>query len=161
MKNFPTRLDEPYELTIDEVVQEKLKLLDLQDGDTLIDLGCGDARNLIAATKFADIRCVGYEVLPKALEAAKRNIEEANLTDRIEIIAEDFLNADISKATALILYLTRNSLGQLSLKLENELPSGARVVTHDFDIPAWEADKVIQFKSKEAFWFTFYVYCVK
>ncbi|WP_298513644.1 methyltransferase domain-containing protein [uncultured Kordia sp.] len=160
MKNFPIRLDEPYLVTIEEVVQEKLKLLNLQDGDTLIDLGCGDARTLIAAAKLADIRCIGYEILPKALEAAKKNIAAAGLTDRIEIIETDFLKAAVSEATALILYLTRDSLGKLSLKLENELPKGTRVVTHDFDIPAWNADQVIEFKSKEAFWFTFYVYTV-
>ncbi|MCH2192841.1 methyltransferase domain-containing protein [Kordia sp.] len=161
MKDSSTQLDEPYLLTIEEVVHEKLKLLGLKDGDTLIDLGCGDARTLIAATRLADIRCIGYEILPKALATAKSNIEASGLTERIEIIEKDFLEADVSKATALILYLTRNSLGQLSLKLENELPKGTRVITHDFDIPAWKAEKVIKFKSKEAFWFTFYVYCVK
>ncbi|AXG69715.1 ribosomal protein L11 methyltransferase [Kordia sp. SMS9] len=161
MKTFPTRLDEPFEKTIDEVVQEKLKLLALQDGDVLVDLGCGDARNLIAATKLADIQCIGYEILPKALEAATKNIEDAGLADRIEIIEKDFLRADLSNANALILYLTRNSLGKLSGKLENELPKGTRIVTHDFDIPGWTAEKVIDFQSKEAFLFTFYVYCVQ
>ncbi|MGH1384955.1 SAM-dependent methyltransferase [Kordia sp.] len=158
MKTFPTRLDEPYELTIDEVVHEKLTLLDLQDGETLIDLGCGDARNLIAATKLADIRCIGYEILPKALEASKKNIETSGLIDCIEIKEESFLNADVSEVDALILYLTRFSLGQLSLKLENELPVGARIVTHDFDIPSWEAEKVIHFKSTKAIPFTLYLY---
>lgn len=161
MKTFPTRLDEPFEKTIDEVVHEKLKLLALQDGDVLIDLGCGDARNLIAATKLVDIHCIGYEILPRALEAAKKNVAAAGLTDRIQIIEKDFLQADLSKANALILYLTRNSLGKLSMKFENELPKGARIVTHDFDIPSWNAEKVIDFQSKEAFLFTFYVYCVE
>lgn len=158
MKPFPTRLDEPYELTIDEVVHEKLALLDLQDGDTLIDLGCGDARNLIAATKLATINCFGYELLPKALEAASENIQKENLTDQIEIREKDFLDADVSKADALILYLTRFSLGQLSLKLENELPIGARIVTHDFDIPGWEAEKVVHYKSTKAIPFILYLY---
>jgi precorrin-6B methylase 2 len=160
LKRFPIQLDEPYELTIDEVVHEKLKLLQLQDGDTLIDLGCGDARTLIKATELADVRCIGYEILPKAQEAAKKNIEAAGLSDRIEIIEKDFLNADVSNASALILYLTRYSLGKLSIKLEEELPKGTRIVTHDFDIPSWKAEKVIDFQSKEAFLFTFYVYRV-
>ncbi|WP_420571977.1 SAM-dependent methyltransferase [Kordia sp.] len=158
MKTFRTRLDEPYERTLDEVVQEKLRLLNLKDGETLIDLGCGDARNLIAATKLADVNCIGYEILPEALKAAKNNIQKAAITNRINIIEESFLKADVSKADALILYLTRDSLGKLSLKLENELPKGARIVTHDFDIPAWKAEQVIPFKSKEAFLYTLYVY---
>lgn len=155
------RLDEPFEVTIDEVVQEKLKLLELQDGDVLADLGCGDARNLIAAAKLANVHCIGYEILPEALKAARKNVDAENLSNRIKIVESDFLNADISKVTKLILYLTRNSLGKLSVKLENELPKGTIIVTHDFDIPGWNADKTIDFTSKEAFLFTFYVYYVK
>jgi len=161
LKDISTPLDEPFEVTIDEVVQEKLKLLQLKDGETLIDLGCGDARALIAAAKLANVQCIGYEILPKALEEARKDIEAAGLSNRIEIIATDFLNADLSKADALVLYLTRFSLGKLSQKLEEELPKGTRIVTHDFDIPGWKADQIIDFSSKEAFLFTFYVYSVR
>ena len=153
-----TATGEPYELTPDEVVLEKLRLLDLKDGETLVDLGCGDARTLIAASKMANVRCIGYEILPTALKAAAENIKKANASDSIEIIENDFFNVDFSKIDALILYLTRNMLGQISVKLENELPIGARIVTHDFDIPAWEAEKIIPFVSSDATHFTLYLY---
>lgn len=160
MKERSIHLPEPYELTIDKVVQEKLKLLELQDGDVVMDLGCGDARALIAATKIANVQCIGYEILPEALEASKKNIADAKLEDCIEIIEKDFLEADVSKADALILYLTRFSLGKLSVKLENELPKGTRIVTHDFDIPAWKADKEIIVRSKHAIPFKLFLYHV-
>jgi cyclopropane fatty-acyl-phospholipid synthase-like methyltransferase len=153
-----TPLGEPYELTPDEVVLEKLRLLDLKDGELLFDLGCGDARSLIAASKIANVTCVGYDILPIALKAAAENIKKAGACDYIEIKAADFLDADVSKVDAIILYLTRNTLGQLSLKLENELPVGARIVTHDFDIPAWEADEVVNFISHKGTPFTLYLY---
>ncbi|MEM6686773.1 MAG: class I SAM-dependent methyltransferase [Bacteroidota bacterium] len=161
MEHNSIHLDDPYEITIDEVINEKLTLLALKDGETLIDLGCGDARVLIAACKVADVRCIGYELRPEALIAAKKNVQAAGLSNRIEIIEESFYNADLSKADALVLYLTRFSLGKLSLKLENELPKGTRIVTHDFDIPAWKADKVINYRNKNAIKFQFYVYTVK
>ncbi|WP_430410106.1 SAM-dependent methyltransferase [Kordia sp.] len=158
LKSSLVHFPEPYERTPHEVIDEKLRLLNLKDGELLIDLGCGDARSLIAAKKLANVTCIGYEALPKALEAASENIAKEHMSDCIEIKEEDFLDADISNADALILYLTRNTLGQLSLKLENELPVGARIITHDFDIPAWEADRVINFISSKAIVFTFYVY---
>lgn len=161
MKHIPTQLGEPFEVTIDEVVQEKLRLLQLKDGETLIDLGCGDARTLIAAAELANVRCIGYELRPKVLEAARKNVEASGLSDRIEIIEADFFNADLSVADVLILYLTRNSLGQLSFKFDDELTKGTRVITHDFDIPSWDADQVLTFKSKNAILFTFYMYTVK
>lgn len=154
-------LGEPYEVTPKEVIIEKLKLLNLQEGETLIDLGCGDGRNLIMAHKLYKVHCIGYELLPKALQEANENIINEGIAEHIEIKEQSFLEADLSNADALILYLTRNSLGQLSLKLENELPTGTRIVTHDFDIPSWKAEKVIQFKSKKAIPFTFYLYTKK
>ena len=156
-----TPLGEPYELTPDEVVLEKLRLLNLKDGELLFDLGCGDARSLIAASKMANVTCVGYDILPIALKAAYENVKKENASDYIEIRGEDFFDADVSKVDALILYLTRNMLGKISLKLENELPVGARIVTHDFDIPAWEAEKVIDFISSKAIPFRIYLYCKK
>ncbi|WP_298418621.1 methyltransferase domain-containing protein [uncultured Kordia sp.] len=153
-----TSLGEPYELTPNEVVLEKLRLLNLQDGEVLLDLGCGDARSLLAARKIADVTCIGYEILPIALEAAAENIKKENATDTIEIREEDFFHADLCKVNAIILYLTRNMLGKISLKLENELPVGTRIVTHDFDIPAWEAEKIVHFKSSKSIPFTIYLY---
>lgn len=140
--NFPPfHTAEPYYPTSKDLIVEKLKLLDLKDGDVVLDLGCGDARALILACKVADVKCIGYEVLPEALKDAEKNINEADLSDRIEIRNEDFTHADLSEANAVILYLTRASLGELSLKLENELNEGVKIVTHEFDLPAWEIKK--------------------
>ena len=139
------KINDPYYPTPKDVVLKKLTLLELQDGDTLIDLGCGDARQLIHACSFADVNCIGYEILPEAIHDATINITKAGLEKSIEIKTEDFFNADISKVNTVILYLTRCVLGEISLKLENELPKGARIVTHQFDIPAWKADQEIDF----------------
>lgn len=156
-----TALGEPYELTPHEVVTAKLNLLQLKDGETLMDLGCGDARSLLMASKMARVNCIGYEILPVALAAATENLKNKQATDQIEIRATDFFDADISQVNAMILYLTRFMLGKISLKLENELPVGARIVTHDFDIPAWEADQVIIYHSKNSIPFELYVYTKK
>jgi precorrin-6B methylase 2 len=142
------RINEPYYHSIEDIIHKKLKLLHLKDGEVLVDLGCGDARNLIEACSLAKISCIGYEILPEAIIDANANIKKNSLENRIEIRAEDFFEADISTIKVLIIYLTRYALGELSLKLENELPKGARIVTHQFDIPAWEADKEIDYLQK-------------
>lgn len=137
----PFHKAEPYYKTPENIILEKLNLLELKDGDTLIDLGSGDAKSLILACKIANVKCIGYEILPEALQEAEINIKGANLSDRIEIRNEDFTTADLSDADAIILYLTRATLGELSLKLENELKKGVKIVTHEFDLPAWEIKK--------------------
>ncbi|WP_452602647.1 methyltransferase domain-containing protein [Pontimicrobium sp. MEBiC06410] len=160
--NFkPIKTNDPYAKTAEELILEKLKLLHLKDGDLVYDLGCGDAQALILACTVANIKAVGYEMLPEALNDAKQNIEAKQLTKQIRIKNEDFYDADISSADALILYLSRNVLGQISLKLENELKKGARIVTHDFDIPAWEADLIKEVTLKNGMITTIYFYIKK
>ena len=131
-------LPEPYALTPEDITDFKLNLLKLKEDELLIDLGCGNAHTLIKAYKLAEIKGIGYELRPEAINDARKNIALNNLEEHITIKEIDFLKANVSQADALFLYLTRNSLGKLSLKLEQELKPGTRVVTHDFDIPAWK-----------------------
>jgi precorrin-6B methylase 2 len=152
------RTNDPYFSTPKEVVLKKLELLNLKDGDVVVDLGCGDARNLIQACAIADVKCIGYEVDPDAIEDARINIENSGFSDRIEIKTADFYKADISEVDAVILFLTRNALGEISLKLENELKKGAKIVTHQFDLPAWSAEKTIEILQKNSALEQIYLY---
>lgn len=130
-------LPEPFVHTDDQLTEFKLNLLNLKKGELLIDLGCGNAHVLIKACQLAKIRGVGYELREEAIHEARQNIAAHNLEDQITIKEESFYEADVSQADAVFMYLTRFSLGELSLKLEQELKPGTRVITHDFDIPAW------------------------
>jgi precorrin-6B methylase 2 len=161
MNYNPIKINDPYAKTAEELILEKLKLLNLKDGELIYDLGCGDAQALTLACSVAKVKAVGYEVLPEALKDAKENIERNQLTEQIIIKNEDFYNADISSVDAIILYLSRNVLGQISLKLETELKQGAKIVTHDFDIPAWEADLVKKVTFHDGSNYTLYFYTKK
>lgn len=145
MKNYSfLQTNDPYVLTHEELVRYKLELLELQDQETILDMGVGDARSLIMACEMADVKGVGYEISPEITEIARKNVADAKLTERIEIINKSMYDADLSKANAVIIYLTRTMLGAISEKLENELPHGARIVTHQFDLPAWDAEKELE-----------------
>lgn len=130
-------LPEPLAHSEDGVTDYKLNLLNLKEGDLLVDLGCGNAHVLVKAYQYFGARGIGYELRPEAIHAAHENINTHDLQEHITIKEENFHDADVSEADAVFIYLTRFSLGELSLKLEQELKPGARVVTHDFDIPAW------------------------
>lgn len=135
---------EPYCLSPLELVQQKIKLLNLVESDVLCDFGCGNAIQLIEACSLTKVsKCIGYELLPQAIQDAKINIEKSGYQKRIDLKELDFFKANISNVTAVILFLTRTMLGALSLKLEKELPIGARIVTHQFDLPGWKSEKKI------------------
>ncbi len=150
--------NDPYFLTPPELVQAKLELLNLEDGEVLCDLGVGDGRSLIAGCEQAKVTAIGYEVLPEAMVTAQKNIDAANLTHRIELIEGSMYDADVSQVNALLLYLSRTMLGGLSLKLENELPAGARIVTHEFDLPGWVILQEKEITLSNGDWYTIYLF---
>jgi S-adenosylmethionine-diacylgycerolhomoserine-N-methlytransferase len=61
--------------------------LNLQPGQTLVEIGCGTARNLIAiARRYPDARLCGLDASGAMLETAKDHVERAGLTDRIMLV---------------------------------------------------------------------------
>jgi predicted O-methyltransferase YrrM len=123
-----------------ELAREKLRLAGVQPGETVFDLGCGDGAPLIIAAREFEARGVGIEVRPELIEESRQAIQTAGLEEQIELRCEDFMDSDFSEADVIFIYLTRGSMGPLSLKLENELSSGTRIVTHTFDLPAWTVE---------------------
>ena len=53
----------PFLPTLKKQIDEALDLLDLKPGETMLELGCGDGRILLAATQRG-LSVVGYELNP-------------------------------------------------------------------------------------------------
>ncbi|MCW4013749.1 MAG: class I SAM-dependent methyltransferase [Candidatus Bathyarchaeota archaeon] len=128
----------PYVPTPMSVVHSMLELIEAGPGDTLIDLGCGDGRILIMAVEeFNVARAIGYELNKHLVETAEYNIKEKGLGNRIQVIEGNFMEADLSPATIVTLYLTTTGNAKLRPKFIEELREGARIISHDFPIIDW------------------------
>ena len=128
----------PYVPTPMSVVRSMLELIEAGPEDPVIDLGCGDGRILIMAVEeFNVARAIGYELNKHLVETAEYNIKEKGLGDRIEVIEGNFMEADLSSATIVTLYLTTTGNAKLRPKFKDELREGARVISHDFPIIDW------------------------
>ena len=72
-----------------------LRDLDPPEGGTVLEVGCGTARNLIAAAKrWPDARFYGFDISSAMLETAHRNIVRAGLADRITLARGDATDFD-------------------------------------------------------------------
>lgn len=129
---------DPFVPTPDALIDAKLQLASVQPDELIYDLGCGDARVLIRAAQQFGAKAVGVDIREELVRQARQRVSELKLDDRIEVSCGDYLELDVSSADVVMLYLSRGSLGQISLKLEQELKPGARIVTHSFDLPAWK-----------------------
>ena len=132
----------PYVPTPQNVVRNMLKLAHVGPDDVVYDLGCGDGRILFTAVdEFGVRRAVGYDLNPTMCESVQRRVKENGLWDRIEVVNGNFFLADLKPASVVTLYLTTSGNSKLRPKLEEELSSGARVVSHDFPIRGWHTRK--------------------
>jgi len=129
---------DPFVVTPKKVLARKIELAEIESHHLVADLGCGDASTLIAAVQKGGCKAIGVEYDKEVYQLAVENVKKAGLSDSIELILGDMYELDISEVDILIIYFTRFSLGELSLHLEQKLKSGCKIITHDFDLPAWE-----------------------
>lgn len=134
----------PYVASPDRVVDLMLSIADIQPGEVLYDLGSGDGRILIAAAQRYNARAIGVEITPRLVESATREIERAGVEDRVQVIEGDILNTDFSEADVVTLYLEKELNAKLRPQLERYLKPGARVVSHQYEIPGWRPTRVEQ-----------------
>jgi SAM-dependent methyltransferase len=137
-------LDVPYLPTPMPVVEQMLEMADLKQEDVLYDLGCGDGRILITAARLYGIKGVGVDLDPERIQESKENAREAGVTELVEFHKKDLFETDFHKASVMTLYLLPSVNIRLRPKLLNELEPGTRIISHDFDMDEWLADKSVQ-----------------
>lgn len=135
------KLDVPYEPSSEEVVEIMLEMAKVVADDMVYDLGCGDGRIVIAASKKAGVRGVGVDLDPERIRESQENARKANVADRIRFFQKDLFQMDIRPATVVMLYLYPEVNLKLRPKLFQELKPGTRVVSHSHDIGTWEPDQ--------------------
>ena len=112
------------------------KALDIKPDSVVYDLGCGDARVLrYLAYKYPKATFIGIEngVFPYNLAKAISWWNKLRgRPDNLQILREDFFQHDLSKATRIFVYLYPQVMDDLLGKFEDELPTGARLVSATF-----------------------------
>jgi cyclopropane-fatty-acyl-phospholipid synthase len=67
-----------------------LTKIQLRPGDTLLDIGCGWGALAIRAAQKYGAKCVGITLSKNQFELAKARVEQAGLTDRVDIRLQDY-----------------------------------------------------------------------
>lgn len=131
-------LDVIYVPSPDTVVAEMLELADVQAGERVYDLGCGDARLLIEAARRG-ATCVGIDLDPQRVQDARRNTAASGMGKQINILEGDLFGLDFDDASVVFLYLHEALNRRLKPRLL-QLSDGTRVVSHGFAMPDWTPD---------------------
>jgi predicted RNA methylase len=135
---LPSRVpDVGFEATSYDVAKAMLELAHVNASDVVFDLGSGDGRIVNMAAQQYGARGVGIELQPYLVEESRRAAQEVGVSRRVDFIVGDLFNADISRATVVMLYLWPSVNSALEAKLKKELRPGTRVVSHSFGFTGW------------------------
>jgi len=153
-KAAPRTPDVIFVPTPHEVVEDMLRLVDVRKGDVLYDLGSGDGRIPIAAAKMYGVRAVGIDIDPARIAEAQDNAKRAGVTHLVEFRQADLFQSDFREATVVTLYLLPELNVKLRPRLWAELKPGTRIVSHQFDMGDWKADKKLESSGRVIYFWT-------
>lgn len=125
----------PFDRTPKPVAKAMLKLAKLRQRETLVDIGCGDGSILVEAGKMGAF-AVGVEVQAELAERAVENARSNGVDHLVAVVIGDYNCLNLRRADVVTLYLTTEGNRKLLEKLRRELAEGARLVSHDFEVPS-------------------------
>ena len=127
--------------TSDERIELAFDLAELQPGEHLIDLGCGDGRVLLRAAAFRDARVTGVELDPDLAARARQLLADHDIDDtQATVVEADFTTVDLTEVDVVFAYLSPATLQRLEPHLAAHLAPSARLVTTGYAAPGWEPD---------------------
>jgi len=121
------------------LVDKMLDMAKVTPRDYLIDLGSGDGRIVITASKRG-VRAHGIEYNPDMVALSERNAAKEGVSDKATFAEADIFESDLSQATVITMFL----LPHLNIQLRPiilGLKPGTRIVSNTFDMGEWVADE--------------------
>lgn len=122
----------PYFPSLSPHIKAGLDLLDLKEGQTVYDLGCGDGRFLKAAAERG-LNAVGYELNPFMFAYAWATTRKHR--KQIKVRYGNFWHADLVDADAIFIFLLTKYMKQFDKLVKTKAPKGIKVASHTFKIP--------------------------
>lgn len=139
----------PYVPSPQGIVAEMLRLADVGPEDFIIDLGAGDGRIVLTAAKEFGARGLGVEILQHLVESASRSAQQLDVAERAQFVRQDLWETDLSPASVVSLYLLPDTVNALRDKLLTELAPDSRVVSHDYPIEGWTAERFVELEYQD------------
>jgi SAM-dependent methyltransferase len=121
-------------------IRKMLELAEVKEGDLLYDLGSGDGRIIILASKEFGARAMGIEIDPLRFLLSWILIKIFKI--KAEVRLGNFFDENLSDATVVTLFLLESTNRKLKQKLRKELKPGTRVVSYRWKFDGWTPSKV-------------------
>lgn len=127
----------PYLPTLTPQVKTALELVDLKPGQTLIELGCGDGKVVVAAARKG-IKVVAYELNP--ILVAVVWLRTRRYRKNVSLIWGDFWRRQWPPADAVFVFILPKYMDKLNKKLVQQAHKPVKLVSFAFAMSGKQAD---------------------
>lgn len=127
----------PFAATPSTIIDSLFTLIDITEKDVVYDLGSGDGRILVAASKKG-AKSIGWEINLPLYYYSLRQIKRSKLDHKITVHYGNFWNKKLSGATVIFAFLLPEYMERLEKKIRHEVSPGVRVVTYLAKLPKRE-----------------------
>ncbi|KAI7809436.1 ATP synthase subunit C lysine N-methyltransferase [Triplophysa rosa] len=121
-------------------IENVLKVLLTRSG-SLVDIGSGDGRIVIAAAKRG-FKAVGFELNPWLVWYSRYKAWREGVHHSTSFYISDLWKVSFSQYSNVVIFGVPQMMEQLEIKLQTELHSSAKVVACRFPFPTWSPDDI-------------------
>lgn len=132
----------PFVPSSNKTVERMIRLAQIKETDRVCDLGSGDGRMLLAAMRAGAKSAVGYEIHPGLVLISHLRMRAKKIQNQVHTVHKSLWKADLHDVTVVLLYQLPETMVALEKKLRDELPIGARIVSHAFPLKHWKPELV-------------------
>lgn len=127
-----------------KTIKKAFAAVGLKRGQTVVDLGCGNAKSLIIAAKNFGAKGIGLEISPYYCLVAKINVWRSGESKNIKIVFGNLRKNQriIESADVLFLYLFPELLSQIESMVFNNLKKDAKIVSLAFQFKDHKSTRI-------------------
>ena len=129
---FTVLFGAPYLPTLSRRTNDALDMLDLKQGELLLELGSGDGRLLAAAAKRG-IKSIGYELNPLLVWYSRVRLWRYRKLARVKLA--NYWQVDLPKAQGIYVFLLQPYMQKLDKKITQSNIAPVKLVSFAFVVP--------------------------
>jgi len=126
-----------------EVVNSILTFAEPNSNSILFDLGCGDGRICILASKLFGCKSVGCEIEDVLVEKFRANVARTKTEEHVKIVHDDLRTLDITSATIIVIYLLPESISEIEPVLVEALHRGCVIICNTWGLKSLQPVETI------------------
>lgn len=134
----------PFHPSSSKDILEMFELASLDRTDKFVDLGSGDGRAVLAASRVCE-EAVGIEHNP-FLTLISRFIAIVSSNGKLKFKHKSFWKENLAPYDVIFVYLLPSEMAKLKEKFAHECKTGTRIVTNRFRIKGWKEETSIDGK---------------